>query len=213
MSSPGITRSDLLEWLKGGGLLAITIFGLFFYAFLSVPAIVFYDRLGVSPTEVGLTYSNLLSGSTAEIIAILILLTIMFLATASLIAFLSLYVRMIRLSSEASEIRSYLKPAQELSDEDFERYMRIACGLYTDLPEFFVVRTRGGEPVSFGDQEAVIRRVRELRLLGVLSEEESAELDTLITRRKDQSLSLSGMPLRITQRWIRRRAECSPQSF
>jgi hypothetical protein len=46
-------RIEFLDWFKEGGLLVVTLTGLLLYFFLSLPATVFYARLGTTPGEVG----------------------------------------------------------------------------------------------------------------------------------------------------------------
>ena len=92
-STSSSTRTQVLDWLKEGGLVAVTVTGLLLYFFLSVPATVFYTRLGTSPGEVGITYVSLLSGSTLELLAILLILTAALLLVAFLFAFCSFYTR------------------------------------------------------------------------------------------------------------------------
>ena len=53
-----------LHWLINNPLVALTIFGLLLYATFAIPATVFYGRLGTTPSEVGYTYTAILSGST-----------------------------------------------------------------------------------------------------------------------------------------------------
>lgn len=118
-----LSRIDVLELLKGSGLLAVTITGILLYLFLSVPATFFYARLGVSPAEVGITYVSLLSGSTIEILTVLVILTAAFLLAAFVISLLSFSIRvyvvnfplMLRLRRRAN------KTYWELTDHEFKR--------------------------------------------------------------------------------------------
>ena len=60
----------VLDWVKAGGLLLVTVLGILLYS-ISVPATIFCGRLGTMPGEVGITYSGLQSGSTSGILVIL----------------------------------------------------------------------------------------------------------------------------------------------
>jgi ABC-type multidrug transport system fused ATPase/permease subunit len=202
MSRSGPTRTELLEWLKGGGLVLLTIIGLFFYAFLSVPAIIFYDRFGVSSTEVGLTYTNLLSGSTAEIIVVLVALTWAFLAVAFALAFIGLFIRLYPIVSKFRSITRG-RPSWQLSDEEYEQFVALAKDIYTRIPEY--KNTLSRLRTSFADIEARQRRLRELRRRHQLTDEETAEKDALLAEARAQSTSFSSMVWFSTKQWIRRR--------
>lgn len=56
--------SRLYEWVKSNGIVAITIVGVLLYIIFSIPATFFYARLGTTPSEVGISYTSILSGST-----------------------------------------------------------------------------------------------------------------------------------------------------
>jgi hypothetical protein len=137
MSGSGATRTEVLEWLKGGGVVVITVIGLFFYAFLSVPAIVFYSRLGVTPTEAGLSYINVLSGSTAEIIAILVVLTCAFLAAAFGGAFVGLFFRIAAVGAKYGPSYSFRRPYWELSDDEYEKCITFFATFFRVSPNFW----------------------------------------------------------------------------
>ncbi len=178
-SLPKINIREVLDWFKGGGLLPLTIMGLFLYAFLSVPAAIFYGRLGVNSGELGITYVGLLSGSTAEIIAILTVLTITFLIVAFLISLVGQGFRLAIIMPRGWRI-IFGKPLWELDDEKFEEAIDFFRGAFSSVPEILGVMG-GGQPVTFADMEAKERRRRELRRLGVRTEEESVELKEIDT--------------------------------
>src|SRR5215467_11524945 len=71
MNTSDGTPRERFYWLKSNPLLVITILGLLLYAVFSIPATVFYARLGTTPSEVGFTYTSILSGSTLGALLIL----------------------------------------------------------------------------------------------------------------------------------------------
>src|SRR6266849_363758 len=78
------------QWLRNNPVLVVTIFGVLLYVMFSIPSIIFYARLGTSASEVGFTYSSVLSGAAfgaVVVLAILILVVfeIAYLACAFLV--------------------------------------------------------------------------------------------------------------------------------
>jgi hypothetical protein len=59
-----VASGGFSQWLKGNVIVISTVFGVLLYAVFSIPPIVFYARLGTTPSEVGLSYTNILSGAT-----------------------------------------------------------------------------------------------------------------------------------------------------
>jgi hypothetical protein len=196
-----INRAEAIDWIKGSGLLVLTILGIFLYIVLSVPATVFYARLGVTPDEAGLSYTSLLSGSTIEILVILAVLTITFLSLSFTLAFLSLYLRVILIISSAvkpnSLWRKYNSLGAEVDDQEFDQQLRFLEEIATRVPEIIEMAHFD----TFAELEIGMRRTRELEGLGVRTAEESAELDVL--DRKSE-LSLNHLFSLITKRWIKR---------
>lgn len=67
-----------LGWLKGLGVLTLSLLGIILYICVAAPATIFYTRLGTTPDEVGITYIGLLSGSLLGIILMIIALALVF---------------------------------------------------------------------------------------------------------------------------------------
>jgi hypothetical protein len=61
---PETSISILLRWVRANVLATLTILGILIYAVFSIPATYFYARLGTTPSEVGVTYSTIVSEST-----------------------------------------------------------------------------------------------------------------------------------------------------
>jgi hypothetical protein len=70
MSNTLESTNGLLPWLKSNLGVTITILGISIYAMFSIPATAFYAHLGTTPTEAGLNYTNILSGSTLGVIVV-----------------------------------------------------------------------------------------------------------------------------------------------
>lgn len=125
--------TSALEWIKESGLLAVTVVGLLIYFFLSIPATLFYSRLGTSPGEVGLNYANLLSGSTFELLIIFIMLASAVLSGGFFLAYFSMLVY--TLVSVPEMVLMFRAPRQDRLDRVLESNLR----LYKRAPEFFKV--------------------------------------------------------------------------
>ncbi len=219
-STPKVQTHYLLQWAKDGGLLAITGTGIVLYIFLSIPAVIFYGRLGVSAGDVGLTYSGLLSGSTLEIAGGLIILTGIILVFAFYAGTVTLFLRFAlpyaRYKRRERKAGGW-KSGVELTDEKFEERMAVYQSFLTRFPE--VVNM--GDPSSRMTVEEVInhdRRVRTLRRLGVLDEQQDAELNALkeqaaALRRGRAKMSPFGWPAAVTRNWLNRSGRFVAASF
>lgn len=185
----------VLEWLKGGGLLALTVIGILLYICLSVPATIFYSRLGATPAEVGISYTSLLSGSTLGVAIILVFTSLLFLCLSSLYAFLSFSIRAIRASHHLSSD----KQDWEMNDEEFEQNVIVLRKYFSRIPE--PERTLWMR-LPWPDAEHNFYRVRELRRLGVRTAEQSIELDHLISQRG--FASWTRVIFAASRYWIRR---------
>jgi hypothetical protein len=58
------SSNELVNWLRGNIIALFTILGVSLFVIFSIPATIFYNLLGTTPSEVGITYSTILSGST-----------------------------------------------------------------------------------------------------------------------------------------------------
>jgi hypothetical protein len=210
-TSSRISRDDVLEWLKGGGLLVVTITGLFLYVILSIPAVIFYGRFGVGVDEVGINYISLLSGSTVEVMAFLIVLTFAFLAVAFLVAYMSFGFRAAVISQ-----RGWLRASPsgvkvwELDDEEFDEAIERFKKASSYLPEIRELINPGFPDLSAW--EAAQRRRRELRRMSTRTETQSAEL-TSIEQNFKAAPGVYDLSLLITKSWIRRRGRGLAISF
>jgi hypothetical protein len=61
----------LLQWIRDNTLVTLTILGVLVYVVFSIPTTYFYARLGTTPSEVGITYATILSGSTFGLVLII----------------------------------------------------------------------------------------------------------------------------------------------
>ena len=219
-STPKVQDHDLLQWAKDGGLLAITATGIFLYIFLSIPAVIFYGRLGVSAGDVGITYAGLLSGSTLEIAGGLIILTVIILIFAFYAGTLTLFLRFAlpyrrykRRERQAGGWRSGV----ELTDEKFEERMALYQSFLARFPELVNM----GDPSSRMTVEELInhdRQVRALRRLGVLNEQQDADMKALqeqaaALRRGRVKVSPLGWPTAVTKNWLNRSGRFVAASF
>lgn len=78
MANTSEPTNGLLPWIKSYQAVSFAVLGILIYIMFSVPAAVFYARLGTSPSEVGFNYTTILSGSPLGLVLI-VTLTIGFL--------------------------------------------------------------------------------------------------------------------------------------
>jgi hypothetical protein len=196
-------RTEILEWLKEGGLLVITIIGLFLYFFLSLPTTIFYARLGTTPDEVGITYASLLSGSTVEILILLILLTAIFMTIAYYIAIASFSVRTFFAYKPIRRDSAYRKPLKDLTEAEFDNRSDLMREFYNHVPELIYLQARGPKRArSFDEMDKLARRRWELLRLPVRTAEQSAELESIESQRIGRPFDIS---LTLARNWIQRR--------
>lgn len=193
---PKVSVGAVLEWLKGGGILALTVIGILLYIFLSVPATIFYGRLGTTPGEVGISYTSLLSGSTLGVFIILIFAALLFVSLSFLFAFLNFSISAIRASRQLSAD----KQDWEMDDEEFEQNVVVRRQRFSRIPEPELTLWM---QLPWPDVEYNFYRARELRRLGVRTAEQSVELDYLISQR--HFASWTRVIFAATRHWIRRR--------
>lgn len=182
------SSAEILEWLKGSGVVAITLAGLFAYFLFSVPATVFYARLGTTPDEVGITYVSLLSGSTVEISVMLLFLAAALITIAFTLSYLSIPIRAARTAYLFHKKTGARQPSNQrlgrrwlLTDQKFEDVIRWRRFHFEQNPDFYpaLASLNRHGPQSFAEEEVLWRRERELWQLGVRTAEESTELDLI----------------------------------
>jgi hypothetical protein len=162
--TPEVTASRFSQWLKGNVVVTLTVLGILLYSMFWIPAIFFYARLGATPTEVGYTYTSVLSGSVLGAIAILGALLII--SYYILIIVLSLVVYTVWL---AVLLFMLFNPGlgvqdQKLDADQFERKLKIARRIYLR------------KDVPWTEVERALRRRREL---GRLEDPTIAEVSEL----------------------------------
>ena len=185
------SSAEIVEWLKGSGIVAVTVAGLFAYFLFSIPATVFYARLGTTPDEVGITYVSLLSGSTVEISVMLLFLAAALIVIAFTFSYLTNPIRAARTANLFYKKTGTRKPSTQswgrrwlLTDQEFEHVIRWRRFYFEQNPDFYPALAsvyRHG-PQSIDDEETDWRRERELWQLGVRTSEEFTELDLIDSR-------------------------------
>lgn len=204
-ADPGF-RGAVLDWVKTSGLLTVTVLGILLFIVLSVPATIFYGRLGTTPGEVGITYSSLLSGSTLGILVILLVLTVTFFAASFIIAFVGFGIRVGRFLDKIGVLELYSGKANwELADGEFETRIAAMRELSSLLPEI-----AGPDKVKWEEEEPRSRRIRDLKMLGVLTVDQQTELNALIEEEEPVRAKMRDEPsmfqatLAATKHWIKR---------
>lgn len=200
-------RTAMLDWTKGSGLLLVTVLGILLYIILSIPATIFYGRLGTTPSEVGISYSNLLSGSTLGIVVIFIIFIAIFLAISFVAAFVGFTIQMYNFIRHVQgfNVDDILSGRQgwELSDDEFEELIKKYKTVNSYLPPWDELR------LQLTKEEPRWRRIRELQKLGVRTAEQYQEIESLADQ-SDRELAESSDSflwevLTATKYWIRRR--------
>ena len=199
---PG-ARGAVLDWVKASGLLLVTVLGILLYIVFSVPATIFYGRLGTTPGEVGITYSSLLSGSTFGILVILLVLTLTLLAASFFIAFITLSIQS-RVFLDRYRMRQPFagRSDWQLTDEEFEQRIASAREVAASLPELWDARK-----VIWDELELHARRFREVAMLGVRTADQQAELDAQTEWRPQNLPSQFRTILTATEHWMKRRGK------
>ena len=188
-----------MEWVKTSGLLFVTVLGILLYIVFSVPASIFYGRLGTTPGEVGITYSSLLSGSTFGILIILLVLTATLLAASFFSVFMALSLQSSLFRNRYMMNQPFSGKAEwELTDEEYEQRMVKIREVAATFPELWDARK-----ALVDEMEPHLRRRRELAMLGVRTADQQAGLDADL--RPQNSPSRFRTTLAGTQRWMRRR--------
>jgi hypothetical protein len=176
------TPGGLSQWLKSNPVVVLTIFGVLLYAMFSIPAVIFYARLGTSPSEVGFTYASVLSGSTFGTAGILLLLiSIAFVVVFDTLV-LGLWIALFLFNP------LLLGTDQELDARQFDRKLRIAKRIY---------QKKGP---GWAEIERDLRRKRELYRLEERTRDEAKELRHLASQRFYKRVILSAL-----RYWLRPR--------
>jgi hypothetical protein len=197
-------RGAVLDWIKASGLLLVTVLGILLYIVFSVPATIFYGRLGTTPGEVGITYSSLLSGSTFGILVILAVLTLTLVGVSFPIAFITFYIRSVDFAPQYTMRRPFTdKTDWQLTDEEYDqRIASLREAFAATFPELWDIRKPNIDEV-----ESHIRRLRELDMLGVRTAEQQAELDARADWRPQNPPSSFSTILIVTKHWMKRRGK------
>lgn len=163
-----------LEWIKESGILAITVTGLALYFFLSIPATLFYSRLGTTPEEVGINYVNLLSGSTFELLVIFVLLASGVFLGGFLLAYFLIALYTFASMLHGLGIIGWRQSREQRTTWAFDNNLKI----YRRVPEYLKTRAMfwPGFPKTFTELEAVMERRLELLKISNPAPEQSEEL-------------------------------------
>ena len=130
----------------------------------SIPAIYFYAHLGTSPSEVGYTYTSVLSGSVLGTIAVLgALLVIGYYAIFLFLIIAANFLWLVALGWIVSH-PSLRGKDQDLDSDQFERKLKVAKRIYLR------------KDVPWSDVERQLRRRRELGRLEKPTAAETSEL-------------------------------------
>lgn len=173
--TPTSSRRELIEWFKGSGLLVVTLAGIFLYIVFSVPATIFYTRLGTTPSEVGITYTSLLSGSTLGALIVLAAVIILVVYFAFSVTYAATFLWASQMSRLVVKSRLGIRPRRrELTDQEFARWIELMEAFYNTFAD-----KQNESGADWGQLESTVRRMRELELLGVRTEDEASEYESL----------------------------------
>jgi hypothetical protein len=166
-TEPG--KGKLSEWLKDGGV-AITILGLLLYTLFAIPTTFFYGLLGISPAEVGISYTRLLTNSTLGSAAIVLSLGYI----GYFIVIFGHYIRITSVKTTVEKDPRPRRPDWDLDDQEFEVRVSRRRAIYSRYPEI-------GDSLksTWGEYEPNIRRRRELRKKEKLTPDELSELNSI----------------------------------
>ncbi|WP_157528161.1 hypothetical protein [Nocardia sp. NRRL S-836] len=195
-------RRKATEWLRENGALSVTVAGVSLYVALRLPAAIFYSRLGVNPEIAGITYINLLAGSTLGVVVMVLAIAVLFYLALSVLSLAVLYVKLLPLAAVMLFKNSRAKTRNMSNDERFDLAHSTFIVLWKAASGAF---DRFGLTV---DRVGVLmRRYRSLMELGVRALDEQVEAD-VIRRRLAKAVALPNVariPLHIVSRWVGRR--------
>ena len=165
------TTDSLIGWLKNNVIAVISLTGVFLYIIFSIPATIFYGRLGTTPSEVGFNYSNILSGSTFGVLiligfAVLIAMLILVLLGYAAVIFV-LLPRAKFITTRTDRLNS--QDDTTISDDEFDRKLNRIRKTY---------KNKSGWP----ETEQALRRKRELAQLENRTAAEDSEIINLNSR-------------------------------
>jgi hypothetical protein len=123
-------------WVRTNTVVALTLLGLFTYAMFSIPADVFYARLGTTPTEVGYTYATLLSGSTLGVLLVVGFILYVFIILGTIFVMMGLNVKQgLALGHYLRRPRLFVANDRLLNADDFEFVLAAKKRQYGDVWE------------------------------------------------------------------------------
>ena len=158
------TTNAFFRWLQHNSVLILTVLGILLYTTFDLPAVYFYGKLGTSPSEVGLTYSSVLSGAA---IGILVAIAAFILVVGFIIGVavdLATVACLIRITIGFSPHPGLLAEDSKLNLEQFSTKLRIGRSAWI-----------GGKE-SWRAFEQILSRRRELMLLDNPTPADRAEL-------------------------------------
>lgn len=179
--SPETSTGGLFQWLKNNAAPAIAIAGILLYTVFSIPATFFYARLGTTPSEVGVTYTSLLSGSTLAVLIILASVIVFgyYIIIAFILGTIFGYYVVITLGAALMFLFDprLLAKNQKLDAQRFDRKLKIIHLFYDHVGPFHNKR----EPIWLG-VEGGLRRQWELSRKEDRTPDEDSELKLLVPR-------------------------------
>jgi hypothetical protein len=157
----------LLQWTKENTLAALTILGILVYVVFSIPASYFYSLLGTTPSEVGMTYTTIVSDSTFGLLLIVAVLAIILYYVFMSLVFAGVFIKSMGLISAATANR---KLTSEQFDEKLKVLQRAFRGREEDWQKVAEIIRRGRE-ISEKEQrtreeEKELRKSGDLRIYG-----------------------------------------------
>lgn len=158
----------LRSWLSDLGALAITAIGLALYVAMRIPTAVFYMRLGTSPEEVGIGYTDILSRSTLGTLVCLVVGSVF---VYSSLSYLSIALVGTRTVAIARTLWNHEGDITTMDDAAFEARVVALRVVAAKHPVFF---TR-----LAGDVDEYCRRLRRRRELARLANPTDAEVSEL----------------------------------
>jgi len=159
--------SEPLHWLINNPLVVLTILGLLLYATFAIPATVFYASLGTTPSEVGYTYTTILSGSTLGAVFIVLAFVLVLLYVVQFTIIFVIYFLLLRFTFNYVRHPGLLAYDWNLDADQFEHKLAITKKIYAK------------DQATWDKIERMYRRRRALKKMENPSGSEKSEMKAL----------------------------------
>lgn len=168
--------TGVARWVKDFGAIALTLLVALTYLALRIPTTVFLGRLGTSPEEIGVGYTDLILRSSAGVLVAIVAVLVVFVALTALV----LPVMVGRSVTDLLLKLRATKPVVEMTDEEYAEYEAHLDRLFDEDPRFRdLTLYLGLDRATTATRDRRRRQLRIAKKTRSLTSEEAAELVAL----------------------------------